>query len=85
MATTYRLPAAGLRIVLDTAEAGSEQGDYAILVERRILQAVVERLRYVARVEIPEAMGDEGEPMGERMLATAEMLEQATADWWPTP
>jgi hypothetical protein len=74
----------GIRIVVDTAEADEEQGDYALLLERRILTNVVAKLRHVGSKEIPEAMGDDDDGLAERVWATADMLEQVVADWWPT-
>jgi hypothetical protein len=71
-----------VKVVLDTAEAEHEQGDYAHLVERRILDAVVAEFRRLARRDVPEAYGDEDGGLAERMLATADMLEQVRVDWW---
>lgn len=73
----------GLRVVIDTAEADEEQGDYALLLEKRILLEVVTKLRHIAAKEIPEAMGDDDDGLAERAWAIADMLEQVVSEWWP--
>jgi hypothetical protein len=70
----------GIRFVLDTDKM---DGDSGLEFERRLLDEVITRLRYVSSVEIPEAMGDDDDGRAERIWATADMLEQAVNDWWP--